>query len=52
MKDFPEECEGCPFATGDFVMTSEYLAEFKCQCGCEANCSYLDRAREFIEDCE
>lgn len=48
MYDFPTECLGCPLATGEFVMNSTYLSEFKCQCDCADNCSFLDNAKEFI----
>jgi len=49
MSDFPEECEGCPFQTGTFLLTDENVKTFKCQCDCLENCSYYDRAREFVE---
>lgn len=50
MSDFPEECKGCPFETGDFYLSPTYVKEFKCQCDCLTNCSFYDRAREFVEE--
>jgi hypothetical protein len=52
MSDFPEECKGCPFETGDFILTHENIETFKCQCNELSNCSYYETAYDFVEDKE
>lgn len=48
MSDFPKECIGYPFQTGDFELTKVYVDSFVCQCDCLSNCSYYDYAKEFV----
>lgn len=50
MNDFPSECFGCPFQSGTFEFSKEFLDNFSCQCGCLENCSFYDDAKIYVDE--